>query len=171
MKKFWAGGLGVIATVVAILGSGASAADNEYNGQTFEQASQSISSWGGTAKIASREGSYLPTGECVVVGSKTSRFKDSSGNTNSPNTILLNLNCNDTSALNGHPGNSVTSEQGKKILKARDWAKKMSENYAQLTAKGETPQCGAEQKYIDWCTQICKESDSCSAELQEYLGL
>lgn len=164
MRKSLASGFGFTAALVVIFGSDVASANNEYVGMTYEQAVESINGWGGNPTIATRTGDYLPTEQCRVSGSRTG---GSPGNRK----VLLDLNCNDTSALNGHAGNSVTTPQGQKVLKARDWAKKMSDNYAQLTAKGETPQCGAEQKYIDWCTQICKDSGSCSAELQEYLGL
>ena len=98
--------------LVALLGTGTAAAINEYEGQTYADAANAISQSGGTAQISSKVGSFLPTNSCIVTGSRTASFLDSSGN-NSGGKVLLDLNCNYMFALPGVPGNSHASEEGK----------------------------------------------------------
>ena len=106
---------GGVAALFALFGSDSAAADgnyNVYNGQTFNDAATAISQAGGTAIIATKVGSFLPTGACMVTGSRSAYFLDSSGN-NPGGKVLLDLNCNYTFALPGVPGNSHASPQGK----------------------------------------------------------
>lgn len=106
---------GGAAALFALLGSGSAAADPNYNvykGQTYNDAATAISQSGGTAIIASKVGSFLPTGACMVTGSRSAYFLDSSGN-NPGGRVLLDLNCNYTFALPGVPGNSHASPEGK----------------------------------------------------------
>ncbi len=103
---------GAATTLVALFGVGTAAAINEYEGQTYADAANAISQSGGTPKIASKVGSFLPTNSCIVTGSRSASFLDSSGN-NSGNQVLLYLNCNYMFALPGVPGNSHASEEGK----------------------------------------------------------
>ena len=103
---------GAATALVALFGVGTAAAINEYEGQTYADAANAISQSGGTAKIASKVGSFLPTGRCIVTGSRTASFLDSSGN-NAGGQVLLDLNCNYMFALPGVPGNSHASPEGK----------------------------------------------------------
>ncbi len=103
---------GGAAALFALFGSGSAAAINEYVGQTYNDAATAISQAGSTAIIATREGSFLPTGACIVTGSRTASFLNSSG-TNSGAKVLLDLNCNYMFALPGVPGNSLASPEGK----------------------------------------------------------
>jgi hypothetical protein len=57
-------------------------------------------------------GSLLPTDECVVTGSRSANFLNSSG-VNGGGRVLLFLNCNDTYAKAGVPGNSLGSPEGR----------------------------------------------------------
>lgn len=107
-----AGAVGAAAVSLLTFGAGTAAAINEYAGQTYADATQAISSAGQTAVIASREGSYLPTDQCMVTGSRSANFLDSSG-VNGGGRVLLYLNCNDTYAHDGHPGNSLGSPEGR----------------------------------------------------------
>ena len=168
MKKSLARGVGVLgsaAALVAVFGSGSASAVNEYAGQTYEEAASSISDWG-TPVIASRVGSYLPTEQCMVTGSRAANFLDSSGNGRS-GTVLLDLNCNDTSAFNGHPGNSVATPEGRQVKEFRDAAVRINNDFAKATAAGQTSFCEEE---ADYCQKVCEESGTCSAELLDYLG-
>lgn len=169
MKKSLASGVGIAAALVAFFGSGSAGAINEYVGMTYEKAAASISNWG-TPVIASREGSYLPTDQCMVVGSKMASFLDSSGNKQGGK-VLLDINCNDTTALDGHPGNSVVTPAGQDALKWRQRAKELSADYEKATAAGKTPACAKGPDYVEWCTKVCKLSGTCSADLAESLGL
>ena len=103
---------GAATALVALFGVGTAAAINEYEGQTYADAANAISQSGGTAKIASKVGSFLPTNSCIVTGSRTASFLDSSGN-NAGGQVLLDLNCNYMFALPGVPGNSHASQEGK----------------------------------------------------------
>ena len=103
---------GAATALVALFGVGTAAAINEYEGQTYADAANAISQSGGYAKIASKVGSFLPTDRCVVTGSRTASFLDSSGN-NAGGQVLLDLNCNYMFALPGVPGNSHASPEGK----------------------------------------------------------
>lgn len=167
VKKILAGAVCGAALAVAIFGAGPASAINELAGRTYEKAAAAISNSGGTAVIASRIGDYLPTNECIVTGSRPGNRLDASGNSRGGIT-LLDLNCNDTSALNGHPGNSVVTPGGQKALLRREQAKSISENYAKALAAEKEPYCATK---VDTCILICKEGRVCSAELLEYLGV
>ncbi len=167
MKKFLAGGVGIAATMLLFLGSGPASAVNEYNGMTYEKAAASLKSSGANPVIRTREGSFLPTEKCLVVGSGRMKTLDSSGRS-SGNNWYLDLNCNDMTAASGHPGNSAATPEGKRGKRLRDQGIRLSENYADATAQGKTPSC---EKYRDDCIAVCKAAGDCSAELLDYLGL
>lgn len=115
MKKYLVRGIGAAgaaAASVAVFGTGVASAINEYAGQTYADASQAISDAGQSATIATRVGSFLPTDQCIVTGSRSADFLDSSG-TNPGNRVLLYLNCNNTFATAGVPGNSIGSPEGR----------------------------------------------------------
>ncbi|WP_396927617.1 hypothetical protein [Mycolicibacterium sp.] len=115
MKKYLVRGIGAAgaaAASVAVFGTGVASAINEYAGQTYADASQAISDAGQSATIATRVGSFLPTDQCMVTGSRSADFLDSSG-TNPGNRVLLYLNCNNTFATAGVPGNSMGSPEGR----------------------------------------------------------
>ncbi len=99
-------------TMFALFGSGTAAAVNEYKGMTYADAANAISQSGGTATIATKEGSFLPTNRCIVVGSRSTSFLNSSGK-NPGSLVMLDLNCNYMFALPGVPGNSLASPEGR----------------------------------------------------------
>lgn len=103
---------GGAAALFALFGSGSAAAINEYEGMTFNDAANAASAAGQQVIIATKVGSFLPTGACMVTGSHSASFLDSSGN-NPGGKVLLDLNCNYTFALPGVPGNSHASPEGK----------------------------------------------------------
>lgn len=115
MKKTLVGGMAATAgaaALAAVLGAGTASAINEYEGQTYADAANAIAQSGGSPKISSKVGSFLPTSQCIVTGSHNASFLDSSGN-NPGGVVLLDLNCNYMFALPGVPGNSVGSPEGK----------------------------------------------------------
>jgi len=81
--------------------------------------------------------------------------------------LLINLSCNDTSAFNAHPGNSVATPEGRQVANLREEGRSIGENFAAATAAGVAPTC---ETYFDNCQKICEESGICSAELLDYLG-
>lgn len=168
MRRSLAGGVVVAAAITVAFGSGSASATNEYAGQTYDKASQAISSAGQTAVIATKEGSYLPLDQCEVVGSRTASFLNSSGQKQGGK-VLLDLNCNDTSALNGHPGNSVVTAEGKKVQQIQTTAKQINQNFAEATAAGQKSWC--EDNSSD-CSQFCNNAGKglCSDEVMQLLG-
>ncbi|WP_319430078.1 hypothetical protein [Mycobacterium sp. RTGN5] len=131
MKKQLAIGIGAVGAAAAsfvVFGSGVASAINEYAGQTYADASQAISSAGQSATIATRVGSFLPTDQCMVTGSRSADFLDSSG-TNAGNRVLLYLNCNNTFATAGVPGNSIGSPEGRAARS--DYEQKLAEAQAE----------------------------------------
>jgi len=118
--------VGVAAASFAIFGSGTASATNEYAGQTY--AAQAISDAGQSAVIATRVGSFLPTDQCQVTGSRSANFLDSSG-TNAGGRVLLYLNCNNSFAAAGVPGNSIGSPEGRQAR--ADYEQKLADAQAQ----------------------------------------
>jgi hypothetical protein len=157
---------GVAATFVVFFGSGTAGAINEYKGMTYEKASAAISKWG-TPVVASRVGSFLPTEKCLITGSRTASFLDSSGN-NRGGTVLLDLNCNDNTAAGEHPGYSVMTPQGAKAAQQRRSAESINKNFTATTAAGKDPWCA---EHLDYCQRVCKASELCTDGLLKYLGL
>jgi hypothetical protein len=164
VKKYLAGGISGAVGLIVMLNAGTAYAVNEYNGMTYAKAAETISNYGGTAVIATREGSYLPTEKCIVVGSRKQSSTTGGGK------VLLDLNCNDTSALNGHPGNSVATPEGKKALQARETAKSLNDDYAAAQAAGKQSYCDTHQAN---CAGFCQNAGAglCSPELMQALGL
>lgn len=162
-KRLVAVGVMVVAALTVVFGSGPAGAVNEFVGQTYEKAAARISSWGATAVIATRVGDYLPLDQCVVVGSR--KGVQGSGK------MLLDLNCNDTSAVDGHPGNSVSSPEGQAALLLKRRAASQNSNYEKSIAAGKTPDCFVNAGSTKWCIDLCETSRACSPELSKALGL
>ena len=131
MKKSVVLGVGVVgvaAASIAVFGSGTAWANDEYVGETYNDAAQAISDSGQTPVIATRVGSFLPTGACLVTGSRSANFLDSSG-TSGGGRVLLYLNCNNSFAAAGVPGNSIGSPEGRQAR--QDYEDKVAEAQAQ----------------------------------------
>jgi hypothetical protein len=126
------GAVGVAAASFAAFGSGTASAVDEYAGQTYADAAQAISDSGQSATIATRVGSFLPTDQCQVTGSRNSSFLDSSG-VNPGGRVLLDLNCNNTFAAAGVPGNSIGSPEGRQAR--QDYEDKLAEAQAEAEAQ------------------------------------
>lgn len=159
VKKTLGRVLGVIggsAVLVGAFGSGSAVAVNEYVGKTYEGVVNEISTWG-TAVIRTREGSYLPTEKCMVIGSKISGKN-----------VILDLNCNDVSALNGHPGYSVATPQGQKAKALHDWANQINKDFAAATAAGTESWCAQKPES---CQKACERAGNCSVEVKDFLGI
>jgi hypothetical protein len=106
----WGPAVAATCTTLALLGGGTAAADNEYVGQTYADATQAITQAGMSETIATVVGDQLPTAQCRVTGSRSASFLDSSGN-NPGGRVLLDLNCNADLAAPGNPGNSAAGPQ------------------------------------------------------------
>jgi hypothetical protein len=130
VKMYSAIGVGAVSAAAAsfaVFGSGIAAATNEYAGHTYADAAQAISDAGQSATIATRVGDFLPTDQCMVTGSRSANFLDSSG-TNSGGRVLLHLNCNNSFAAAGVPGNSIGSPEGRQARS--DYEEKLAEQQA-----------------------------------------
>lgn len=130
MNRALVGGVGAVvaaAASLALFGAGVAGANDEYVGQTFADAAQAISGNGQSVTIATRVGSFLPTDQCIVTGSRTANFPDSSGNI-AYGRVLLNLNCNNTFAAAGVPGNSIGSPEGRQAR--ADFEQQLAEQQA-----------------------------------------
>lgn len=126
--------VGGVAALVVGFGSGSASAVNEYKGMTYADAANQISSFGGTVVIATREGSFLPTNRCIVVGSRSTSFLNSSGR-NPGSMVMLDLNCNYMFALPGVPGNSVASPEGRAARAAAEQQAAEQQAQAQAAAQ------------------------------------
>lgn len=171
MKKYLACGVGGAAALMMAFGSGSAGAINDYYGMTYAKALEKAGQYGQTLIIATKTGSYLAIDDCMVVGSRRAAFLDSSGRKASGSNYLVDLNCNDSSALNGHPGFSAASPEGKAVLEAKVQATSMNKDFAKKTAAGQTPACFSTDAATRWCVKICTEAKSCSSELSGALGL
>ncbi len=126
---------------MTLMSSGIAAADNEYAGQTYAEATKAISDAGGTETIATVVGDQMPTAQCRVTGSRNASFLDSSGNV-SGGRVLLDLNCNADVASPGNPGNSAASPQGQQTLQdqqAQQQAEAQQNVGDELLQTGEVP--------------------------------
>lgn len=172
MNKVRVCGVGVISAATVFIGgfgAGTAVAVDEFNGSTYAKAMESVNSWGGTLIVATREGSYLPTGECLIVGTRKASSLDSSGNQrHKGGTYLVDLNCFEKSAAYGHPGNSLASPKGKEVQEWRSQAQYYSYEYTQSVAAGKEPKCS---KSFNWCQRICREAKNCSADLLDFLEM
>jgi hypothetical protein len=138
-----AGIIGVAVALTAAFGTGPAVASNEYVGQTYNDAANAIASNGQTPVVASRFGSFLPTGACIVASSSATSFVDGGG---SSGKVLLHLNCNYMFALgsNGIPGNSMGSAAGRTARAAAE--QQYAEEQAKIKAEAEAAAQAAEQK-------------------------
>jgi hypothetical protein len=137
-----AGIIGAAVALAAAFGAGPAVATNDYVGQTYNDAANAIASSGLTPVIASRFGTFLPTGACIVSSSSTSSSLDASGSRSSK--VQLHLNCNYMFAAPNAPGNSVGSEAGRTARAAAE--KQYAEEQAKLKAEAEGEAQAAEQK-------------------------
>ena len=144
MMKTLARGVGLVGgatALFALFGSGSAAAVNDYVGQTYNDAATAIANNGQSPVISTRFGSFLPTGACIVSGSRTASSLDSSGNSSSR--VLLDLNCNYMFALAGVPGNSLGSPEGRQARAAAE--EKLAEQQAQAQQDLENAQAVSDQ--------------------------
>ncbi|MGY4709490.1 hypothetical protein ACXDF8_08055 [Mycolicibacterium sp. CBM1] len=136
----------------------ANAKGPNLSGQTYASAAARIQSWGSKAVISSVMGGQLAIDDCIVTGSNKATFLNASGR-KQDSAILLDLNCAAPLAGPGKPGNSAASPQGRKVkkeLKSLAWYNKDPQH------------CDSS---MTWCQTLCdKYPDSCSVELQQYIG-
>ncbi|CAN5393375.1 hypothetical protein BH09ACT8_BH09ACT8_45550 [soil metagenome] len=127
-------GVVVAALVLLIAASGLSTATTDpLIGKTYKEASGKVAGWGGTSVIETVIGSRLQSDDCIVSTWQKSSFIDIAG-TKRNGEFRFNLNCNETVAAPGRPGNSVASPEGKTAkenIQTAAWCSKPAQaNYA-----------------------------------------
>jgi hypothetical protein len=142
-----------VAIATAAFGSNVASAKDPLVGKTYSAAAAAIGGWGsgGNPIISTVSGSQLATDDCIVTSWQRSMFRNSSGATR-PGDVLLNLDCNQPLAAPGHPGNSVTSVEGKAA----------KEDDANATYVAKNPQvCEKNANTAAWCAELCKKTELC----------
>ena len=120
--------VGATAVSMTFLGSGIAAAD-DYAGQTYSDASKSISDAGKKAVIASRAGDTLADDDCIVSHSQSAPWIKGDDFSPVTDTVLVYLNCNATVATAKDPGNSAGSPEGRAaIAKAQEDEQKAADS-------------------------------------------
>jgi len=145
------GAVGAAILSVTILGSGVASAD-ALTGQTYDDAASKISEWNGTPVIGTVSGNQLQKGDCVVTSWHKSIFLDSSGDNTRGGEILLNLNCNNSLASPGHPGNSLMAPEGAKAKKDLTAAESINKDPSF---------CDKSDAIAQWCAGVCNRTGLC----------
>ena len=149
MKKLIVVGTGAIGAlaVSGLLGGGVAAAADDYAGQTYSDASSAASDSGQTVVVASRVGSTLSEGDCIVARSQTAPFTSANDGSRVTDTVQFYLNCNGAVATATTPGSSVASPEGRAAKSAADAEEAKAQAQAaaaqneqdQLAMAGQTP--------------------------------
>jgi hypothetical protein len=160
--------VGVLLVTTGLFGVGTAAASGpDVSGETYGKASSKLSGAGWTPVIASVVGDQLATDDCIVTSSAAASNLDSSGRSRGSQ-MLLNLNCNQSLAAPGKPGNSAASPEGKQAKVMQDLAGKLSRTFDAETKQGLDHYCS---DHSDYCTSVCKQSGVCGGSLLSFLGL
>jgi hypothetical protein len=107
-----AAGSSLMAAALALTCAGVAGAAPAVVGMTYNQAQQAVQDAGMSAVVSTTIGTALPQGDCIVT-SQTLRSAVSFGRDYTPSKVLLSLNCNDSVAAPGKPGNSAASPEGR----------------------------------------------------------
>ncbi|WP_431238730.1 hypothetical protein ACQ86B_02445 [Mycolicibacterium aichiense] len=161
----------VFTVVLGLFGAAeAAAAGPDVTGYTYAKATETISAWGYAAVISSVVGDQLPTSDCIVTSSGMASNLDSSGRSRGKQ-VLLNLNCNQTLAGPGKPGNSAATPQGRQAKAIQDKADILSDDVTKSLAAGKTPYCGKGGVDTQACKDFCdKNAGVCSQTLLDFLA-
>lgn len=145
------GAVGAAIVSVTILGNGVASAD-ALTGQTYDEASGTISGWNGQPVIGTVNGDQVATDDCVVTSWQKSMFLDSSGDNSRSNEYVLHLNCNNRLASPGHPGNSLMTPEGAAAKKDQRAATNISKDPSY---------CEQSDEIAEWCQKLCKRTGLC----------
>lgn len=138
------------AVPMLILASAVASAD-DFEGRTYGDAADDVSSWGGTPVVASVTGNQLDLRDCVVTSSKQSHETNRLGR-KTWGEYLFHLNCNARIA-GEEPGNSAMSPAGRKAQQERE------------TARWLQTKLDEDSRYCDgkaWCVAICERTGLCT---------
>jgi thiamine monophosphate kinase len=111
---------------------------------TFAKAKQVVASAGLEFEVSTTVGTALQQGDCVV-SNQAMRSAVAFGREYKGSKLLLSLNCNDTVASAGHPGNSAASPEGREAKKEQAKVEWLS-----TTADGQAWCAQALVEHADW---------------------
>lgn len=139
----FAGGAIVTTTgaLTVLFGTGfdiATAAADDYAGQSYSDATSAISGAGQKSVIASRVGDTVADADCVVTRSQSAPWIKGDSFTPVTDTVLLYLNCNAKVASAGKPGNSAASPEGRAELAAEAQAAAQQNQSDELAGTDQT---------------------------------
>lgn len=148
----------VVAAAVMLvgLGPGMAAAADPLVGKKYSDASSWISRRNGVPVVATVSGSQLALDDCVVISWSKGGFLNSRGKNDRRNEYYVHLNCNNTVASPGHPGNSVMTPEGAK-------RKAQERTAARLNERPE--QCQRSESMLESCRRFCKNTGLCKFKL------
>ncbi|ULE35301.1 hypothetical protein [Mycobacterium sp. IDR2000157661] len=134
-------GIGAVvsaAAAMALLGT-ATAAANDYVGQTFEDASEAMDEDGVDPIVATVVGDQLPEDDCIVTNAFDAPFLRGVGDDfeYSEDEVLVSLNCAGAYATATNPGTSVAHPLGREAKSEAE--EEAAEAEEQELAEAETP--------------------------------
>ena len=132
-------------------GSGLASAD-PFVGKKYSDAVAAISERNGTPVVATVSGSALELDDCIVTSWQNSIFLDTNGYNTRSREYRLNLNCNNTIATPGHPGNSAMTPEGVKAKKDQKNAANIDYNPAW---------CRESDTNLEYCISLCNRTGLC----------
>ena len=145
------GVVGAAALSVAMFGSGIASAD-ALTGKKYSDAVAWISQQNGTPVIATVNGDQLATDDCIVTSWNKSIFLDSSGKNGLSQEYRMNLDCNNTVAAPGKPGNSAMTPEGANAKKEQETAASINED---------PTWCLENDDNLQSCRKFCKRTGLC----------
>jgi len=145
----------LIASAMAMVGVGTSAAKDPYVGLTYADASAKIAGSHGTAVISTVVGDVLATDDCIVTSWRKATYA-TTDNFEHGNNYLLSLNCNAKVAAAGVPGNSIATPEGQ------------AQKQVEKTAADINRSQGWCKQHLDRCKKFCDtNSGMCSKTVMD----
>lgn len=141
-----------IAVMVAAFSSGLATAADPLIGKTYSDAASWISARNGTPVVSTVYGSQLALNDCVVTSWSRGGFLNSRGKDDRRNEYYVHLNCNNSVASAGHPGNSAVTPEGVKAREDQKTAARIAENPSW---------CERSDQNLSYCQRICKRTGLC----------
>lgn len=145
-----------LALLVAMFGSGVASAADPLIGKKYSDAASWISGRNGTPVVATVNGSQLATDDCIVTAWHRGGFLNSRGRDDRTMEYYVHLNCNNSVASAGHPGNSVMTPEGAK-------GKRQHERAAAINANPE--KCQQDEQMLEYCRKICESTGLCEVAI------
>lgn len=149
--------------LIGMVGAGFAFAKAPYVGQTYAKVVAKIEARNNTPVIRTVVGSQVALDDCIVTHAEKSKT--------AKRTWLLDLNCLNAVAGPGHPGNSVTTPEGKVAADRQDRADRWNDQIAAYQAGGKkVPWCGRNADNTTTCRDFCARHGICSTGVLQYLA-